>query len=154
MKIGFVFPGQGAQAVGMGKDLYDEYEEVREVYEKAKEVTGINVAKLTFESTEEELSQTKNTQIAILTMSLGILEILKKNGIEADVSAGLSLGEYAALVYSNIISLEEYIVHLVRGLSFRKDQILLIASEGVCPSKGGALGNSLQSKINQYGSTS
>ena len=121
MKLGFVFPGQGAQTVGMGKDLYEKgaqtvgmgkdlyesFEEVRKIYDKAKEVTGIDVAKLTFESTEEELSQTKNTQIAILTMSLGILEVLKKNGIDASYSAGLSLGEYAALIYSNIISLED-----------------------------------------------
>lgn len=107
MKLGFVFPGQGAQTVGMGKDLYESFEEVRKIYEKAKEVTGIDVANLTFESTEEELSQTKNTQIAILTMSLGILEVLKKNKIEADFLAGLSLGEYAALIYSNIISLED-----------------------------------------------
>ena len=107
MKLGFVFPGQGAQTVGMGKDLYESFEEVRKIYDKAKEVTGIDVAKLTFESTEEELSQTKNTQIAILTMSLGILEVLKKNGIDASYSAGLSLGEYAALIYSNIISLED-----------------------------------------------
>lgn len=107
MKLGFVFPGQGAQTVGMGKDLYENFEEVRKIYEKAKEVTGIDVANLTFESTEEELSQTKNTQIAILTMSLGILEVLKKNGIDASYSAGLSLGEYAALIYSNIISLED-----------------------------------------------
>lgn len=107
MKLGFVFPGQGAQTVGMGKDLYESFEEVRKIYDKAKEVTGIDVAKLTFESTEEELSQTKNTQIAILTMSLGILEVLKKNKIEADFLAGLSLGEYAALIYSNIISLED-----------------------------------------------
>lgn len=107
MKLGFVFPGQGAQTVGMGKDLYENFEEVRKIYEKAKEVTGIDVVNLTFESTEEELSQTKNTQIAILTMSLGILEVLKKNGIDASYSAGLSLGEYAALIYSNIISLED-----------------------------------------------
>ena len=107
MKLGFVFPGQGAQTVGMGKDLYESFEEVRKIYDKSKEVTGIDVAKLTFESTEEELSQTKNTQIAILTMSLGILEVLNKNGIDASYSAGLSLGEYAALIYSNIISLED-----------------------------------------------
>ena len=107
MKLGFVFPGQGAQTVGMGKDLYESFEEVRKIYDKAKEVTGIDVAKLTFESTEEELSQTKNTQIAILTMSLGILEVLKKNGIDASYSAGLSLGEYAALNYAEAINTED-----------------------------------------------
>ena len=74
MKIAFLFPGQGAQSVGMGKDLYEAYEEIREVYEKASKITGIDIAKLTFDSEETELFQTKNTQIAILTMSIAILE--------------------------------------------------------------------------------
>ena len=107
MKIGFVFPGQGAQSVGMGKDLYDTYEEVRKIYKIVKEVTGIDVIKLTFGSDEETLSQTDNTQIAILTMSLGILEILKKENIQAKIASGLSLGEYTALIYSQILSLED-----------------------------------------------
>lgn len=109
MKLGFVFPGQGAQYVGMGKDLYEKYEVVRNVYEKASEILNIDVAKLTFESSQEELSQTKNTQIAILVMSLAIVELLKENNIEADISAGLSLGEYSALAYSNFISFEDAI---------------------------------------------
>jgi len=107
MKIGFLFPGQGAQSVGMGKDLYEKYEEIKMVYEKASEILGIDVAKLTFETSEEELSQTKNTQIAILIMSLGILEILKKNGIKAEMATGLSLGEYSALMYANSINFED-----------------------------------------------
>ena len=100
MKIGFVFPGQGAQYIGMGKDLYDTYEEIHALYDKASIITGKDIAKLTFNSSEEELSQTKNTQICILTMSLGILEILKSNDIQAELCAGLSLGEYTALIYS------------------------------------------------------
>lgn len=107
MKLGFVFPGQGAQYVGMGKDLYEKYEVVRNVYEKASEILNIDVAKLTFEGNEEDLNQTKNTQIAILVMSLAIVELLKENNIEADISAGLSLGEYSALAYSNFISFED-----------------------------------------------
>ncbi len=107
MKLGFVFPGQGAQFVGMGKDLYENFEEVRNIYETAKNITGIDVAKLTYESTEEELSETKNTQICILVMSLAILELLKKYKIEADISAGLSLGEYTALIYSGYINKED-----------------------------------------------
>ena len=107
MKIGFLFPGQGAQTVGMGKDLYEKYDEVKKVYDEASKILGIDVAKLTFESGEEELSQTKNTQIAILVMSLGILEVLKKYGIKADMSAGLSLGEYSALMYADSISFED-----------------------------------------------
>ncbi len=105
MKIGFLFPGQGSQSIGMGKDLYDKYEIVRNTYKKVKDITGIDIAKISFE--EESLNQTKYTQLAILTMSLSILEILKENKINAEVTAGLSLGEYTALIYSNAISFEQ-----------------------------------------------
>ena len=66
MKIGFIFPGQGAQSLGMGKDLYDQYEEVRQIYKQASQISGMDIAKLTFNSEETELFQTQNTQIAIL----------------------------------------------------------------------------------------
>lgn len=107
MKIGFLFPGQGAQSIGMGKDLYDKYEEYRNVYKKVNDITGLNLEKITFEDSEEELNKTNNTQIAILTMSLAILEILKKENITADVATGLSLGEYTALIYSGALSFED-----------------------------------------------
>lgn len=107
MKIGFLFPGQGSQSIGMGKDLYENYEEVREVYQKVKELTGIDVAEMTFNGKEEILNETKNTQLAILTMSLAILAVLKQHDIQAEVSAGLSLGEYSALINSQAISFEE-----------------------------------------------
>lgn len=109
MKLGFVFPGQGAQYVGMGKDLYEKYDVVKKVYEDASNVLGMDIAKITFESSDEELNQTKNTQIAILVMSLAITKLLKENNIEADISAGLSLGEYSALAYSSFISFEDAI---------------------------------------------
>lgn len=103
MKIGFLFPGQGAQNVGMGKDLYEKYPEYRKIYEEVNKITGQKIDELTFNSAEEELNQTKNTQIAILTMSLAILEILKKENITAEASMGLSLGEYTALMYSGAL---------------------------------------------------
>ena len=106
MKIGFLFPGQGAQFSGMGKDLYENYEEVRKVYEKVKEITGIDVANLSFDTDLEILSQTKNTQISIFTMSMAITKLLEKENIKAEVSTGLSLGEYSAICYSDMISLE------------------------------------------------
>lgn len=113
MKLGFVFPGQGAQYVGMGKDLYEKYDTVKNVYKKASDILGIDIAKFTFESSEEILNQTKNTQIAILVMSLAIAELLKENNIEAEISAGLSLGEYSALAYSSFISFED-VINVVR----------------------------------------
>lgn len=107
MKRAFLFPGQGAQIVGMGKDFYEQFEEARKIYDKASEISGIDVKKICFEGPEEELNKTENTQIAILTTSLAILEILKLKNIEAEITTGLSLGEYASLVYSGYISFED-----------------------------------------------
>ena len=107
MKIGFLFPGQGAQSIGMGKDLYENYQEVRDVYENVHKITGVDIKKITFDGTEQELSKTQNTQIAVLTMSLAILKLLEKKEINAEISAGLSLGEYTALIYSKCISFED-----------------------------------------------
>ncbi len=109
MKIGFLFPGQGTQKIGMGKDIYEKYEEARKVYDLAQEITGVDIAKISFEGEEEVLNETKYTQSAILTMSLAILEILKKNNIKAEMSAGLSLGEYAALVSGGALSTQDAI---------------------------------------------
>lgn len=107
MKIAFLFPGQGAQTVGMGKDLYDSYEEVRKVYDTVETVTGMDIANITFEADMEELSKTENTQLAIATMSMGIVSLLKQEGIKANIATGLSLGEYSALMYGNYLTLEE-----------------------------------------------
>jgi [acyl-carrier-protein] S-malonyltransferase len=86
MKRAFLFPGQGAQSVGMGKDIYEKYEVAKKVYDEASRISGIDVKKICFEGPEEELNKTENTQIAILTTSLAMLEVLKQNGIEADVA--------------------------------------------------------------------
>ena len=107
MKIAFMFPGQGSQTVGMGKDIYERYNEAKEIYEKASEILNMDVAKLCFEGEQEELNKTKNAQIAILVTSLAILEVLKNNGVEADICTGLSLGEYTALIYSGYLSFED-----------------------------------------------
>ena len=123
MKIGFLFPGQGSQSIGMGKDLFDKYEEIKEVYKKVHELTGIDVEKLTFEGPEEELNKTANTQMCILTMSLAILKILEKNNIKAEVSAGLSLGEYSALIYSGILSFEEGVKLVQKRGDFIKEGV-------------------------------
>lgn len=107
MRIGFLFPGQGNQAIGIGKDLYDKYEKVKKVYDNVQKITGINIKEISFNASEEELNKTENTQLAILTHSLAILEILKKNNISADLSAGLSLGEYTALIEDGIFDFED-----------------------------------------------
>ncbi len=107
MKRAFLFPGQGAQVVGMGKDIYEKYEEARRIYDEASQISGMDIKKLCFEGPEEKLNKTENTQIAILTTSLAILEVLKSKGIKAEISCGLSLGEYTSLIYSGIISFED-----------------------------------------------
>ena len=107
MKIAFMFPGQGAQSVGMGQDLYEKYEEVRNIYKSVSEISGKDIAKISFDSTIEELSKTENTQLAIATMSLGILKVLENNGINPEITVGLSLGEYVALIYSGFINFED-----------------------------------------------
>lgn len=107
MKIAYLFPGQGAQEVGMGKDLYENYEEARKVYDSIAEITGIDIKKISFEGPAEELNQTQNTQIAVLAESLATIAVLKKHNIQAEMSAGLSLGEYTALIEDGIFDFEE-----------------------------------------------
>lgn len=107
MKIGFLFSGQGSQSVGMGKDIYEKYEVARKVYDEVEKITGIDVADITFNQPAEILNQTKYTQICILTMSLAILKVLEDKNIKAGDSAGLSLGEYASLIYSGALSFED-----------------------------------------------
>lgn len=121
MKIGFLFPGQGSQFSGMGKDLYEKYECVRDIYNIVKDITGIDVAEISFNENDERLNQTKYTQICVLTMSLGIAEILKNKGIKAQYSAGLSLGEYSALMYSHLFQFDDGIKIVEKRGAFMSD---------------------------------
>lgn len=107
MKIAFLFPGQGAQVPGMCKDIYDNFSEARDVYDKASQILKKDIAKLCFESDSEELNKTSNTQIAILVSSLAVCNVLKKYNISPDVCAGLSLGEYTALIESGFLNFED-----------------------------------------------
>ncbi|WP_379136575.1 ACP S-malonyltransferase [Paenibacillus sp. sgz500958] len=112
-KIAFVFPGQGAQAVGMGKDIYDAVPQSRAVFEKGDEVLGFPLSKLVFEGPDSELKQTVNTQPALLTASTAYLKAIEDKGIKPDYVAGHSLGEYSALVAAGVLSYEDA-VSLVR----------------------------------------
>lgn len=96
-KIAFMFPGQGAQYIGMGKDFYEKEPVSREIFELASHITGLDIPALCFEE-NDRLSITEYTQIAMLTVELAILKALEKQGIFPDVTAGLSLGEYGAIV--------------------------------------------------------
>ncbi|AHV97306.1 ACP S-malonyltransferase [Paenibacillus sabinae] len=112
-KIAFVFPGQGAQAVGMAKDVFEAVPEARAIFETGDEVLGFPLSQLVFEGPESELKQTVNTQPALLTASAAYLEALKGKGLEPDYVAGHSLGEYSALVAAGVLTYEDA-VKLVR----------------------------------------
>jgi [acyl-carrier-protein] S-malonyltransferase len=106
-KIAFLYSGQGSQYVGMGKELYDNFETVKKVYDKANEILDIDIKQLCFNGPEEELSKTENTQPCMLTTACAITCLLEERGIAAEYAAGLSLGEYSALVYGGVLSFEE-----------------------------------------------
>lgn len=106
MKTAYVFPGQGAQFVGMGKDLYDNNPESREMFEKANEVLGFRITDLMFNGTEEDLKQTKVTQPAIFLHSVILAKSLG-DGFKPDMVAGHSLGEFSALVAAGAMSFED-----------------------------------------------
>lgn len=105
-KVAFLFPGQGAQYVGMGKDFYEKFDSAKNVFETAKEATGIDVAALCFEE-NDKLNITEYTQIAMLTTEVALLKVVENIGIKADICAGLSLGEYGALAAGKVMELPD-----------------------------------------------
>jgi [acyl-carrier-protein] S-malonyltransferase len=103
-KIGFLFPGQGSQFVGMGRDLTEQFPETKELFRKVDDICQKPISSLCFEGPIEDLTLTQNLQPAITVVNLASLSVLNRSGIRADVSAGHSLGEYSALVSAGIVS--------------------------------------------------
>lgn len=119
-KVAFVFPGQGAQYVGMGKDFYEQIPVSRRVYTIASEVTGLNLPGLCFKE-NEQIDITEYTQIAMLATEAAMLAALQEKGVKADVAAGLSLGEYGAILTAGAMSLEDvFRVVRQRGILMQK----------------------------------
>ncbi|MGI8784020.1 MAG: ACP S-malonyltransferase [Acidobacteriota bacterium] len=122
-KIAFVFPGQGSQVPGMGKDIFEKRPEARQVFETADSALGFDLSRLCFEGPEDQLQLTANTQPSILTTSVALLRAAEKSGLRADLLAGHSLGEYTALVASGAISFEEAVTTVRRRGEFMQQAV-------------------------------
>jgi [acyl-carrier-protein] S-malonyltransferase len=122
-KTAFVFPGQGAQTVGMGKDAYESADAAKAIFETADATLGFKLSDIILEGPEDQLKQTANTQPALLTVSIALLEVFRARGIKPDFLAGHSLGEYSALVAAGVLSFEDA-VRTVRGRGEFMEQVV------------------------------
>lgn len=122
MKKAFLFSGQGAQYAGMGKELYENHAVAKEIFDKADEVLGYSIKEICFEN-EEKLGETEYAQPAILTMSIAAMKVLEENGIRADMTAGLSLGEYTAYVASGAMQFEEAVALVQKRGKFMAEAV-------------------------------
>ncbi len=105
-KIAFIFPGQGAQYKGMGKDLYENFDVAKKVFDESNEILDFDLLEMCFEDKDNKIDQTEYSQPAILATSIAALEVLRSNGIETEYTAGLSLGEYTSLYYGESFDLK------------------------------------------------
>ena len=116
-KTAFLFAGQGAQKLGMARDLYDQYPTVKETFDQASQVLGYDLRDL-IDQDEEKLNQTRYTQPAILTTSVAIYRLLVEKGLQPDMVAGLSLGEYSALVAAGSLDFEDAVALIAKRGQF------------------------------------
>ncbi len=123
MKKAFIFPGQGAQAVGMGKDFYDNFDSAKKLFDEADEALGYSIKKMCFEGSEDDLKLTANTQPAILVVSVIVNEILKSEGVTADIAGGHSLGEYSALVSAGTLKFSDAVVLVHKRGQFMQEAV-------------------------------
>ncbi|MCD7980997.1 MAG: ACP S-malonyltransferase [Clostridiales bacterium] len=121
-KAAFIFPGQGSQYVGMGKDFYDQFACSREMIDLAEKVSGLDMKALLFEE-NDKINITKYTQIAMLADELAILRAVEERGFRSSVNAGLSLGEYAALVASGVMSAEDAFRVIVKRGAYMQEAV-------------------------------
>ncbi|MFZ5966343.1 MAG: ACP S-malonyltransferase [Bacillota bacterium] len=124
-KIAFVFPGQGSQYVGMGKDIVENFQTAKEVFDLASKAVGYDMEKMCFEGPEDELKKTENTQPAILTTCIAIAKVLEEKGLQPAVTAGLSLGEYASLVISKVINFEDAVALVKKRGKYMQEAVPL-----------------------------
>jgi len=122
-KIAFIFPGQGAQYVGMGKDLYENLSNIADTFDRSDQALGFSIKELCFEGPEEKLKETENTQPAILTMSTAIMKEMIARGVKPHVTAGLSLGEYASLVTAEAIDFEDTVMLVKKRGKFMQEAV-------------------------------